>query len=335
MEGVMKIKQKTFLQYFPLLVKIKRDDNLANHLKTIFGIRFTPAVLFAIGFVVILIIGVLKGSFLANSTLVIHLHDTYFVIAHMPLVIGAAALFSIFCALYYWFPKVFGKFMNSTLAYIHFWVSLAGICLFFWPVQYSGLAGMPRRYVDYSGWQAFVRFGVPNQAMINIALIVFAAQLLFVFNFFYSIFNGRKATDENRHGERSPERRTDYHGSLKGNKFSLWRYMKLTGIFYPVFYGEINLDNLEQDLIIRSRLNPVGRYFLLIFFGLIVYGLVSDHSDDFPDWIGRISLSGLFIWASYFLIALLLLRQINRYNQKKALADLEEKLKYYESRGDA
>lgn len=87
--------------------------------------------------------------------------------------------------------------MNSTIGYIHFWVTLVGAYLIFWPMHYEGMAGMPRRYYDVSGWASFKQFGGLNEFISIVVILVFAVQLLFVFNFFYSIFKGRKMTTPN------------------------------------------------------------------------------------------------------------------------------------------
>jgi cytochrome c oxidase subunit 1 len=92
---------------------------------------------------------------------------------------------------------MYGRFLNSTLAYIHFWISFAGAYLIFWPMHYEGLAGLPRRYYDNSIWGSFNQFGSLNRFISTVAMAVFAAQILFLFNFFYSIWKGRKMTVQN------------------------------------------------------------------------------------------------------------------------------------------
>ncbi len=87
--------------------------------------------------------------------------------------------------------------MNNTMSYIHFWVTFVGAYLIFWPMHYEGLAGLPRRYLDYSGWSSFNQFGGLNRFISTVAMVVFAVQLMFVFNFFYSIFKGRKVITKN------------------------------------------------------------------------------------------------------------------------------------------
>jgi cytochrome c oxidase subunit I len=182
-----------------LLIAIPSAIKVFNWLTTLWrgNIRFTPAMLFAIGFVSLFISGGLTGIFLGNSALDIHLHDTYFVIAHFHIVMGVASFFGMFAGVYHWYPKMFGTYLNNTLAYIHFWVTIVGAYLIFWPMHYEGLAGMPRRYYDFQNWESFKMFGSLNEFISLVAMIVFAAQLLFVINFFYSIWKGRKVTTKN------------------------------------------------------------------------------------------------------------------------------------------
>lgn len=182
-----------------LLIAVPSAIKVFNWITTIWrgSVRLTPGMLFAIGFVSLFISGGLTGIWLGNSTLDIHLHDTYFVVAHFHIVMGVSAFFGMFCGIYHWFPKMYGRYMNNSLAYIHFWVTLAGAYLIFWPMHYAGLSGMPRRYWDYSGWLSFNQFGDLNKFISTVAMIVFAVQLLFVFNFFYSIFKGRRVTTTN------------------------------------------------------------------------------------------------------------------------------------------
>ena len=189
----------SFFVLLTLLIAVPSAIKVFNWLTTLWrgNIHFTPGMLFAIGFVSLFISGGLTGIFLGNSSLDIHLHDTYFVIAHFHLVMGVASMFGMFAGIYHWFPKMFGRYMNNTLAYIHFWVTITGAYLIFWPMHYEGLAGMPRRYYDFSNWESFKMFGGLNEFISVVALIVFSVQLLFILNFFYSIFKGRKVTDPN------------------------------------------------------------------------------------------------------------------------------------------
>src|SRR5580692_161948 len=190
-----------------LLIAVPSAIKVFNWITTLWrgNIRFTPGMLFAIGFVSTFIAGGLTGIFLGNSTLDIQLHDTMFVVAHFHIVMGVSGILGMFCGIYHWFPKMYGRYMNNTLAYIHFWVTLAGAYLIFWPMHYEGLAGMPRRYLDYRSWLSFDQFGDLNRFISTVALITFAVQLLFVFNFIYSIFKGRRVMSRNPWGSTTLE----------------------------------------------------------------------------------------------------------------------------------
>lgn len=182
-----------------LMIAIPSSVKVFNWLTTIWkgNISFTPQMMFAIGFVSLFISGGLTGLFVGNSALDIHLHDTYFVIAHFHLVMGVSAFFGMFAGIYHWFPKMYGRYMNNTLAYIHFFITFIGSYVIFWPMHYEGIAGMPRRYYEYSNWESFKQFAELNQVISIAAIIVFLTQLLFVFNYFVSIWKGRKVTDPN------------------------------------------------------------------------------------------------------------------------------------------
>ena len=214
-----------------LLIAIPSAIKVFNWLTTIWkgNIRFTPGMMFSLGFVSLFISGGLTGIFLGNSTLDIHLHDTYFVIAHFHIVMGVAGFFGMFAGIYHWFPKMFGRFMNNTMSYIHFWVTMIGSYLIFWPMHYEGLAGMPRRYLDYSNWLSFNQFNELNKFISTVAMVVFAVQLLFIFNFFYSIFKGRKVTVKNPWGSTTLEWTTPIvagHGNWPGEipEVHRWAY---------------------------------------------------------------------------------------------------------------
>jgi cytochrome c oxidase subunit 1 len=187
----------SFFVLFTLLIAVPSAIKVFNWLTTLWkgNIHFTPAMLFAIGFVSLFISGGLTGIWLGNSALDMHLHDTYFVIAHFHLVMGVASMFGMFAGIYHWFPKMFGRMMNNTLAYLHFWITLIGAYLIFWPMHYEGLAGMPRRYYDFSNWESFKMFNGLNEFISIVAIIVFATQFLFIFNFFHSMYKGRKLTE--------------------------------------------------------------------------------------------------------------------------------------------
>lgn len=214
-----------------LLIAVPSAIKVFNWLTTLWrgNIRFTPAALFAIGFVSLFISGGLTGIFLGNSTIDIHLHDTMFVIAHFHIVMGVASMFGMFAGVYHWYPKMFGRYLNNTLGYIHFWVTIIGAYLIFWPMHYEGLAGVPRRYLDKSIWHSFSQFGDLDKMITVVSVIVFAMQLMFLFNFFYSIWKGRKVTNANPWGANTLEWTTPIrpgHGNWVGEipEVHRWAY---------------------------------------------------------------------------------------------------------------
>ena len=212
-----------------LLIAVPSAIKVFNWLTTLWrgNIRFTPAMMFAIGFVSLFISGGLTGIWLGNSALDIHLHDTMFVVAHFHIVMGVASMFGMFAGIYHWYPKMYGKYLNNTLGYIHFWITMVGAYLIFWPMHYEGLAGMPRRYYDYSIWESFKQFGGLNQFISTVAMIVFATQITFLFNFFYSIFKGRKVTSTNPYNSNTLEWTTPInpgHGNWTGEIPEVYRW---------------------------------------------------------------------------------------------------------------
>jgi len=220
-----------FFVLLTLLIAVPSAIKVFNWLTTLWrgNIRFTPGMLFAIGFVSLFISGGLTGLFLGNSTIDIHLHDTKFVVAHFHIVMGVASMFGMHAGIYHWFPKMFGRYLNHTLGYIHFWITMVGAYLIFWPMHYEGMAGVPRRYLDLRDWHAFNKFDDLNKMITVVSIIVFAAQLMFVFNFFYSIFKGRKVRTQNPWGSNTLEWTTPInpgHGNWPGEipEVHRWAY---------------------------------------------------------------------------------------------------------------
>src|SRR4026208_1099030 len=168
-----------------------------NWLGTLWGarIRFTTPMLFALGFVSLFVAGGITGLILGQSSLDLAMHDTYIVTAHFHLVMGVASIFGMFAALYFWFPKMFGRFMNESLGKIHFWVTFIGVYAIFVPMHVMGIQGMPRRYSSFGEYE-FLASLHPLVVFVSVAAIItIAVQLLFYFNVFWSIFKGEKAGD--------------------------------------------------------------------------------------------------------------------------------------------
>ncbi|HRO45374.1 cbb3-type cytochrome c oxidase subunit I [Agriterribacter sp.] len=226
-----------------LLIAVPSAIKVFNWLTTLWrgNIRFTPGMMFCIGFVSTFISGGLTGIYVGNSALDIHVHDTYFVIAHFHIVMGVSAFMGMFAGVYHWFPKMYGRYMNNTLGYIHFWITLACAYIIFWPMHYEGFAGMPRRYYDYSNWESFKQFTELNQVISFAAILSFLVQLLFLFNFFYSIFKGRKVTTKNPWSANTLEWTTPIrpgHGNWPGEIPEVHRW--------PYDYGKDGVDFIPQ-----------------------------------------------------------------------------------------
>jgi cytochrome c oxidase subunit 1 len=182
-----------------LLIAVPSAIKTFNWLGTVWGarIRFTSAGLFAIGFVSMFVSGGLSGLFLGTSAADIQLQDTYFVVAHFHLVMAIAPLFAAFGGLYFWFPKMFGRFMNETLGKVHFWFTFIGAYCVFFPMHIIGVGGQMRRIYDPTQY-AFLVPQQPVNVFISVsAFILGAAQLVFIVNFFMSIFAGRRVMERN------------------------------------------------------------------------------------------------------------------------------------------
>lgn len=179
-----------------LIIAVPSAVKTFNYLATLWrgNIRFTPAMLFAIGLVSFFISGGLTGIFLGNAALDINLHDTYFVVAHFHLVMGSAAIFGMLAGVYHWFPKMFGRLMNEKLGYLHFWITFICAYLVFFPLHFLGLDGVPRRYYAFTEFEFMNKWLTVNVFVTWAAIIAALAQVAFLFNFFHSIFKGKKST---------------------------------------------------------------------------------------------------------------------------------------------
>jgi cytochrome c oxidase subunit 1 len=180
-----------------LLIAIPSAVKVFNYITTLWrgSIVYTPAMLFAIALVSTFITGGVTGIILADSALDIAIHDTYFVVAHFHIVMGMSAVFGMFAGVYHWFPKMYGRMMNNRMGYVHFWITIIGAYGVFFPMHFVGLAGAPRRYYDYSVYGEFDTESFNMIMDLNVIITVFAiiaalGQLIFLFNFFYSIYRG-------------------------------------------------------------------------------------------------------------------------------------------------
>src|SRR5215204_2978345 len=179
-----------------LIIAIPTAIKVYNWVLTLWrgDIHLTVPMLFALGFIITFVNGGLTGLFLGNVVVDVPLSDTMFVVAHFHMVMGVAPIIVILGAIYHWYPKVTGRLLNDRLGYLHFWVTFLGAYLIFFPMHYLGLLGMPRRYHDI-GQTSFVPDSAHtlNAFISVVALIVGVAQMVFLFNMFWSLKRGREA----------------------------------------------------------------------------------------------------------------------------------------------
>jgi len=178
-----------------LLIAIPSAVKAFNYITTLWkgNLQLSPAMLFSIGLVSSFVTGGVTGIILADSTLDITFHDTYFVVAHFHIVMGLSAIFGMFAGVYHWFPKLFLRMMNKKLGYLHFWLTFISAYGVFFPMHFLGTAGVPRRYYTNSAFPMFDGLDDINVFVTVSAIIGALAQIIFIFNFFYSMFRGEKA----------------------------------------------------------------------------------------------------------------------------------------------
>jgi len=178
-----------------MIIAVPSAIKTFNWLGTLWGgrIQFKVPMLFALGFVSMFVIGGLSGIFMASTPVDIYIQDTYFIVAHIHYVVFGGSIFGAFAAIYFWFPKMFGRMLNPVLGHLHFWGTLIFFNWVFFPMHIIGVGGQMRRIYNpmqyeflqhQQHWNVFMTYG---------ALCLGAVQLLFVVNFFWSLFAGRKA----------------------------------------------------------------------------------------------------------------------------------------------
>ncbi len=198
----MPLGGELFFMYATMLIAVPTGVKVFNWVSTMWkgSMTFETPMLFSIAFVILFTIGGFSGLMLAIAPADFQYHDTYFVVAHFHYVLVPGAVFSLMAATYYWLPKWTGHMYSEKLGKIHFWLSVIGVNVLFFPQHFLGLAGMPRRIPDYS--QQFAEFN----AMSTVGAFIFGfSQLLFIYIVIKTIRGGEKATDRVWEGARGLE----------------------------------------------------------------------------------------------------------------------------------
>ena len=172
-----------------MIIGVPSAVKTVNWIGTLWGgrIRFSTAMLFALGFVSIFVTGGLSGIFLGQPVLDLYLHDTYFVVAHFHLIMGVAAIFGIFAATFYWFPLMFQRTLDETLGKLHFGLTFIGVYCLFLPMHIAGVAGNPRRYADFTNFEFLAPLLGIHWFMTIAAFVTALAQIIFLANLFRSL----------------------------------------------------------------------------------------------------------------------------------------------------
>jgi cytochrome c oxidase subunit 1 len=178
-----------------IMIALPSAVKVFNWLATVWGanIRYTTAMLCALAFVSMFVIGGLSGIFMAATPVDVYFHDTYYIVGHIHYVLFMSSIFGIFGALYFWYPKMFGRKMNEFWGKVHFALTFLFSNATFFPMHIIGLAGHPRRYADSTQYAWLDPVQPLNVFMSISALCLGVTQLIFLANFFISLFKGPKA----------------------------------------------------------------------------------------------------------------------------------------------
>ncbi len=234
-----------------MLISVPSAIKVFNWIGTMWGgnIHFTSAMLNAVAFVAMFIIGGLSGIFMAATPVDIHIHDTYFIVAHIHYVLFGGSTFGLFAALYYWYPKMFGRLMNETLGKIHFFLTFLFYNGTFFLMHIIGLRGHPRRIADPAIYEFLRNPAVEwmNEVMTISALALGVTQLILIYNFTVSLFAGRKAGDNPWHAN-----------TLEWTTTSPpphYNFERIPTVYHPAY--EYSVPGADEDFLPQTQPRPV------------------------------------------------------------------------------
>jgi cytochrome c oxidase subunit 1 len=186
----MGVNYRAYFVAVTMAIAVPTGIKIFSWIATMWGgsIEFKTPMVWAIGFIFLFTVGGVTGVVLANAGMDIAMHDTYYVVAHFHYVLSLGAVFAIFAAFYYWFDKMTGKSYPEWAGQLHFWTTFVGVNILFFPQHFLGLAGMPRRYIDYpdifADWNRISTYG---------AYITMASTVFFLIVTIGVMFGGRKS----------------------------------------------------------------------------------------------------------------------------------------------
>ena len=233
-----------------MMIALPSAIKVFNWLGTMWGgrIQFTSAMLNAMAFVAMFIIGGLSGIFMAATPIDMHIHDTYFIVAHIHYVLFGGSTFGIFAAIYYWFPKMFGRMMDERLGKVHFALTFLFFNGTFFLMHIIGMHGHPRRIADPTIYEYLRTSGVMgmNQFMTYSALCLGASQILFMFNFFYSLAFGPKAGP-------NPWKANSLEWSADSPP-AHYNFERIPTVYHPAY--EYSVPGVESDFLPQTEPRP-------------------------------------------------------------------------------